>query len=289
MAAAAAAAADSKASCSSGEAHRARAARGPTSLEQLTAHAAEQTATPQGAEQPQQQESPEQQRTPEQQQVQESALKDGAAAGKECSGASAPSDAAGAADHAARKLQALSVQHTEQQQDKQADETSAQTDAAAQQAVGELEQLTAAVQKLTTSVRIFLLTGDLKRSLTGKAGYARRFAAATVGHRHVHLLGPEYGLAGVMQDSGPVLAETAANMLQLNGQQVAAFEAKLLELAAAAGFQKHPAFAAQQQAAVQAQAGQGPADADAVVGSVDRGCGSGWRLPPGHLALQAQH
>jgi hypothetical protein len=259
-------------------------------LEQLTAHAAEQ-----GTEQPQQQQSPQQQhqqqkQSREQQQyVQEGAHKAGAAAGKECSNAAAPSDAAGAADQAASKLQALSVQHTRQEQDKQAHTTSAPADAAAQQAAAELQQLTAAVQQLTASVRIFLLTGDLKRSLTGKAAFAGRFAAATVGHRHVHLLGPEYGLAGVMQDRAPVLVETAANMVQLNGQQVAAFEAKLLELAAAAGFQRHPAFAEQQQAAVQAGSGPGPAAADAGVGSVDRASGSGWRQPPGHLALQAQH
>jgi hypothetical protein len=155
-----------------------------------------------------------------------------------------------------------------------------------QQAAAELEQLTAAVQQLTASVRVFLLTGDLQRSLTGKASYAGRFAAATVGHRHVHLLGPEYGLAGVMQDSAPVLVETAANMVQLNGQQAAAFEGKLLELAAAAGFQQHPEFLGQQQAAVQAKAGECAADTAA---GVDRETGSGWRLPNGHLTLQARH
>jgi hypothetical protein len=147
-------------------------------------------------------------------------------------------------------------------------------DAAVHQAAAELEQMTAAVQSLLRSVKLVLLTGDLKRVLTGKAAFSGRFAAATVGHRHVHMLGPEMGLAEVMRSGAPVIVETAANMVQLSNEQVAAFEGKLVELAGAAGFGRHPAF-------------QTPAHVlpSAKQQQQQQHTGGCWQLPPGHLAL----
>jgi hypothetical protein len=149
--------------------------------------------------------------------------------------------------------------------------------AAVQLVVAELEQATAAVQSLLRSVRIMLLTGDLKRVLTGKATFAGRFAAATVGHRHVHMLGPEMGLAGVMRPGAPVIAETAANMVQLSNEQVAAFEGKLVELAATAGFQRHPAFETHVQVMPSAKQPQQQQQQQHTEGR--------WHLPPGHVAF----
>jgi hypothetical protein len=186
----------------------------------------------------------------------------------------------------------LGAPHQQQQQQADAADTAAQ-----QQAAAEFAQMAAAVQSLG-SVKIVLLTGDLRRVLTGKAAFAGRFAAATVGHRHVHLLGAEAGLADVLRPGAPVFVETAANMVQLNNEQVAAFECKLLELAAAAGFRPHTAFSShpqqqpkqEQQLQQQGKAEQG---AQAAAGS-EGGAplpksrttdGSCWQLPAGHLAL----
>lgn len=291
---------------SSGEPHRARAARGPTSLEHLAAASSA---------------AQEQQVTAVPLSSRTRAVTDAA----ECKGAGvtdtdaadvmlaaqeAQADAAGAFDQATGRLQELSVnpqhqraqkksddnqkqqQHKQQEQQRivpQPAQPELQQDAgtAATQAAREAAQTSAAVQRLLAFVRVYLLTGDLKRSLTGKAAYAGRFAAATVGHRHAHMLGADYGLASVLQPGAPVFVETAANMVQLTAEQVAAFDSKLLELAAAAGYQQHPGFSTAQQSEQ-----QGATDS-AVVGAggqqsaraASESIGGQWQMPPGHLAL----
>lgn len=121
--------------------------------------------------------------------------------------------------------------------------------------------LAAVLGRLAGCVRIHLLTGDLSssRAVTSKAAYAGRFAAATLGHRHAHLLAPAHGLARVLQPGAPLFLETAHNMVQLSGEQVAAFEQGAVRMARESGF-------------VRAASCWGPPAA-------------GWRLPPGHCAL----
>jgi hypothetical protein len=152
--------------------------------------------------------------------------------------------------------------------------------APAAQAAAEAAQVAAAVQNLSGSVKIHLLTGDLQQAVTGKAAFAQRFAAATVGHRHVHLLGPAGTLSAVLRPGAPLLVETAANMVQLSKEQVAAFDNKLLELAGAAGFQTHPSFCSTQQ-----QPGHQGQDQQSTAGNA--GGVTSWRLPPGYVALCA--
>jgi hypothetical protein len=149
------------------------------------------------------------------------------------------------------------------------------------------QQLAVALQRLRSSVRIHLLTGDLRRALASRPGLARSFAAATVGHRHVHLLGPEQGLAGVLRNGAPVLVETAHNLVQLSTEQGAAFEAGVLQLAEAAGFVQHPAFSGGHQQP-EAPSSAAAAAAAAEAGMQQQATASSWRLPPGHLALALQ-
>jgi hypothetical protein len=172
----------------------------------------------------------------------------------------------------------------------------ADADVSATAAAQQLAEAAEAAQQLTKSVKIFLLTGDLKKCLTGRSKFAGTFAAATVGHRHVHMLSAEYGVCGVMQPGAAVLVETGHNMVQLDAERVAAFEKKVLELAVAGGFSGHPAARpCHQTQPVQA------ADASlSLPGDVDnkqhvlqgRLCSGGtlgssncWRLPPAHLQL----
>jgi hypothetical protein len=87
------------------------------------------------------------------------------------------------------------------------------------------------------------------------------------------------GLAGVMQPGAPVIVETAANLVQLSNEQVAAFEGKLVELAATAGFQRHPAFEAHAQVMPSAKQPQQQQQQHTE---------GRWQLPPGHVAFGTQ-
>jgi hypothetical protein len=230
---------------------------------------------------------------------------------KEGSHQGAPPDAAAAADQAVQQLQGISLQEPQQEQQQQdgmpsqqQPDTSPQQlqgaavteggsnlrpDQAAQQSAAEGAQLAAAVQALLGSVRIVLLTGDLKRGLQSKGrGCTRRFAAATVGHRHVHLLGPEGGLAEVMRPAAPVFVETGAYMVQLGKDQAVAFEQKVVELAAAAGFVRHPAFCSGVQQQQQQQGSEAQEQQQRQQGNgqaAGRSQEGQWQLPLGHLAL----
>jgi len=300
---------------STGEPHRARAARGPTSLEHLVAASS----------------------AAQEQRASAAPLSSTACAvtaAAECKGArvtdtdtddvklaakEAQDAAAGAVDQATGRLQELSVNPQHQLAQKKSDDNQQQQQqwqqeqreqpsieplpmqpelqqgmatAATQAAMGEAAQMSAAVQQMLASVRVYLLTGDLKRSLTGKAVNAGRFAAATVGHRHAHMLGSDYGLASVLQPGAPVFVETAANMVQLTTEQVAAFDSKLLELAAAAGYEQHPGFSTAQQTQSEQQGAPDPAVVGAGGQQAARASSNSidgqWQMPPGHLALCAK-
>ncbi|KAF8056344.1 DAB1 [Scenedesmus sp. PABB004] len=162
------------------------------------------------------------------------------------------------------------AQSGEQQEQQQARGTHAAAAAAEleQVAAAEAAATAAAVSRLLGAARVRLLCGDLRKSLTGRAGHAGRFGAATLGHRHVHLLGGEHGLAPLLARGAPLLVESAANLVQLNDEQAAAFEARVVELARGGGLARHPALGCD---------GAAPAGA----------AGGRWRLPPGHFALAA--
>jgi hypothetical protein len=59
-----------------------------------------------------------------------------------------------------------------------------------------------------------------------------------MGHRHIHLLGPEHKLAAVLRPGAPVVAESGLHMVQLNKEQSSAFADKMDELAKGSGLSK---------------------------------------------------
>jgi hypothetical protein len=249
------------------DAHRANAARGPTSLANL---AAAQAATA-AIESQQQGEKDEQQQQGLQQQLQQLQQLQVSESEREAVDANQP---------AAAKIKREEATKNQQQQQQQDDEL-------ARLAAQEAAITAASIQRLVTTTKIYLLSGDLKRSLTGKAKFAGKFAAATVGHRHVHLLSAESGLAGVLkQQGGVVFVETGQNMVQLNDEQAAAFEQRVAELAAPAGFVRHPAFSSS--SSMDAKSEQQPDAIQAAVSSSSATAGAAlvWRLPPGHMALR---
>lgn len=77
---------------------------------------------------------------------------------------------------------------------------------------------------------------DLSCPRACRAKFAGAFAAATLGHRHMHLLGPEYRLADAVTPGGLLLAESAKYVLQLKPEQADAFKVKMDELACSAGW-----------------------------------------------------
>lgn len=213
-------------SSSGSEAHRARAARGPTSIEQL------QQAHMTARDEEQQQQPCSQDETTTNSNGMDTTSSSTGCEQPQLPAVAAPQNGSLAesnGNNAGETLHGLSV--TDEHKQSKQENSQAVADA-------EVAQTAAAVQALLRSVRITLLTGDLQRSLTGKASFAQRFAGVTLGHRHMQMLGREYGLAGVLQRGAPVWVETAANMVQLSREQVAAYDAKLVELAAAAGFEK---------------------------------------------------
>lgn len=205
-----------------GEGHRARATRGPTSMANVLA--AEQAAQP----------------------AQDEGEPDQAAGG------GAGSSVAGGAE--------------QQQQPPPPEAAAADSGGGAAElaalAAAEAAATSAAAAAFASCTRVFLLTGDLRRAVTGRPKHARRFAAATLGHMHAHLLAPQHALAGVLAPGGALFVESVANMAQVNGEQAATFEARAAELAAPSGLRL---------------CGGGAA---AVNGS--------WQLPPGHFALMRQ-
>ncbi|GFH07898.1 uncharacterized protein HaLaN_02773, partial [Haematococcus lacustris] len=76
----------------------------------------------------------------------------------------------------------------------------------------------------------------LAKLLTGKPRLRASFAAASVGHRHVHLLAETHGLRQACRPGALLAVESGRYMLQLKKEQVEAFNAKILELATTAGW-----------------------------------------------------
>lgn len=255
---AAAAAGDSSSSSSPlNEAHRANAARGPTSMENLTDPAASNSTM-----------------------TDEKLTPAATAVAAAANGAEIDDEAPVAeAQHQLRDL-ALNDQQQQQHLDRLQQQK--------QQIAGDFRALQAleatitqlAIAQLVATTKVYLLCGDLKRNLTGKSKYAQYFTVATIGHRHVHLLSPECGLAKVLKPKGLVFTESGQSMVQLNHEQVNAFEDKVIEMAAAGGFIKHTNLSA--------AAGSSSSRSSKVVKEEEKQQGNGlvWRLPPGHIALQ---
>ncbi len=118
----------------------------------------------------------------------------------------------------------------------------------------------AAWSRLLGHCKIQLATGDLRRQLTGRRALAGSFHAATLGHMHAHLAGAAHGLGDVLAPGAPLLVETACNMVQLNKEQVAAFEARVSEMVC----------------------GEGGGGGSSCFSAVDSAGEGGW-APPGHL------
>jgi hypothetical protein len=83
--------------------------------------------------------------------------------------------------------------------------------------------------------RVVPVLGDLAKSVTGKAKLRGCFAAAAVGHRHVHLAGPRT-LQAAVAPGGLLMVEGAKYLLQLKKEQSAAFSGKIVEVASPAGW-----------------------------------------------------
>ncbi|GLI70938.1 hypothetical protein VaNZ11_016033 [Volvox africanus] len=86
--------------------------------------------------------------------------------------------------------------------------------------------------------RLQLVTGDSAKAVTGRAKYSGVFSVLTLGHRHIHMLAPEYGLYKAAMPGAVLVAENARHVLQLNKEQAAMFVAKMDEMAKQAGWQK---------------------------------------------------
>lgn len=83
----------------------------------------------------------------------------------------------------------------------------------------------AAVKERCQCIRLHFLTGDIKKVLLSRGSFAGKFSAITVGHRHLHLVDPDHGLAPVGAPGCLLAVETAKYMLQLTSKQVCVEEA----------------------------------------------------------------
>ena len=70
--------------------------------------------------------------------------------------------------------------------------------------------------------KFHFITGDINKLLLSRSKYAGIFSAITVGHRHVHLVDREHGLARVAAAGAVLAVETVKYMLQLTSKQVQA-------------------------------------------------------------------
>ncbi|GIL80632.1 hypothetical protein Vretimale_9197 [Volvox reticuliferus] len=92
--------------------------------------------------------------------------------------------------------------------------------------------------RVSSMFRLQLVTGDLAKAVTGRAKYGGVFSVLTLGHRHIHMLAPEYGLYKTAMPGAVLVAENARHVLQLNKEQAALFVTKMDELAEQAGWRK---------------------------------------------------
>nr|F5A894.1 RecName: Full=Dynein axonemal assembly factor 3 homolog; AltName: Full=Dynein assembly blocked protein 1; AltName: Full=Paralyzed flagella protein 22 [Chlamydomonas reinhardtii]AEC04845.1 axonemal dynein assembly protein PF22 [Chlamydomonas reinhardtii] len=164
----------------------------------------------------------------------------GAGAGAEASSSGAASAASaaptagassGAADGKAAEAAAAPL-------DEAAREQMAAEEAAVRAAEAALD---AAARQRAGRFRLVLVTGDLAKTLTGRAKYAGAFSGLSLGHRHTHMLEPQYKLAAAAAPGARLVAENARHVLQLSQEQAALFAAKMDELAAAGGWRPLPA------------------------------------------------
>jgi hypothetical protein len=89
-----------------------------------------------------------------------------------------------------------------------------------------------------------------------------------------------------MGPAAPVFVETGAYMVQLGKDQAVAFEQKVVELAAAAGFARHPGFCVGMQQQQQRQGAAAQEQQQQGGGLAAGGLQEGQlQVPPGHLAL----
>lgn len=101
----------------------------------------------------------------------------------------------------------------------------------------EAELDAAAYARLAPRFKLVLVCGDLVKNLPGKAKLHGTFDVVTLGHRHVHLAGPQYQLDKVVKPrEGLLVVESARYLLQLKQEQAEAFKGKVVEIAAGAGW-----------------------------------------------------
>jgi len=98
----------------------------------------------------------------------------------------------------------------------------------------------AAWARLVGRFTLVPVLGDLSKVLTSKARWHGAFDAAALGHRHVHLAGPEHGLARAVRAGGALAVEGVKYMLQLRPEQAAAFGGKVVGIASPAGWRLRP-------------------------------------------------
>jgi Domain of unknown function (DUF4471) len=123
----------------------------------------------------------------------------------------------------------------------------AATDASEQPMAGNSDAQPEAEQSSTTSslsaealqtlgrFKIHLLSGDFAKTFASKRKFAGKFAAATVGSHHVHMLKSEHKLAAVLQPGARVAAESVKHFVQLKPEHVGKFEASAKEWAEEGG------------------------------------------------------
>lgn len=75
--------------------------------------------------------------------------------------------------------------------------------------------MNAAAARRLRRFKIFLVTGDFEKQLTGRRALAGKFSGATVGAMHSHLLRKSHKLVDVLAPGARVLVESAKNILQV--------------------------------------------------------------------------
>lgn len=90
---------------------------------------------------------------------------------------------------------------------------------------------------ISSNVTLSLSVGaDLVKSLTGRSKLHGAFDLITLGHRQMHLAGPDHLLHKVAKGKAWLVVETAKYMLQLKKEQADLFSAKINEICESAGW-----------------------------------------------------
>lgn len=131
----------------------------------------------------------------------------------------------------------------EQQQHQQLAKTSnpeASTSQPVSQEQAHSDALDASMAERCKHANFHFITGDINKLLLSRSKYAGMFSAITVGHRHVHLVDREHGLARVAAAGAVLAVETVKYMLQLTSKQVELFSGAISTKAVDAGWQSLP-------------------------------------------------